>query len=184
MISDTVCMAQSYAFRNLSAREKVTNSVIADDAAQPQKSAMLDHEAIRDELIRQLDTGEIKAVTVAAVLGIAKSRIVEMRKRDRRVQQHEMQPLARLLGLMPDQPETVAMPVALPSAKALIQMFEGLFEAVDRPDLADELAPRLAQHFPTALRRTLDRSPDQVVDEPAPPVADELLPSKGRRARQ
>jgi len=68
---------------------------------------MLTHDEIREELIRQLDAGEIKAVTVARKLNIAAARVSEMRKRDRRVQQDEMQPLAELLKMTPASPTNV-----------------------------------------------------------------------------
>jgi SOS-response transcriptional repressor LexA len=60
---------------------------------------MLTAEDIRDELIRQLDTGDIRAADVARHLSIAPARVTEMRKRVRKVQQEEMLPLARLLNL-------------------------------------------------------------------------------------
>lgn len=60
---------------------------------------MLKHEAIREELIRQLDAKLIKGKDVAAALGIDPARVTEMRKYERRVQAEEEEPLARILGL-------------------------------------------------------------------------------------
>lgn len=60
---------------------------------------MLKHEAIREELIRQLDAKEIKGKDVAAALGIDPARVTEMRKYERRVQAEEEEPLARLLRM-------------------------------------------------------------------------------------
>jgi|GEM_PF-5946735 len=60
---------------------------------------MLTHEAIREELIRQLDAKMIKGKDVAAALGIDPARITEMRKYERRVQAEEEEPLARFLGM-------------------------------------------------------------------------------------
>jgi SOS-response transcriptional repressor LexA len=60
---------------------------------------MLTADDIREELIRQLDTGALKGADVARYLRIAPARVTEMRKRERKVQQEEMQPLARLLNI-------------------------------------------------------------------------------------
>lgn len=54
---------------------------------------------IREELIRQLNSKQIKAVDVARALSIAGARVTEMKNRERKVQQDEMAPLARLLDL-------------------------------------------------------------------------------------
>lgn len=75
---------------------------------------MLTHDQIREELIRQLETGAVAASTVARHLNIAPARVTEMRKRLRKVQQAEMPKLAVLLGLSDDAPalrqvEDVAM---------------------------------------------------------------------------
>jgi len=59
---------------------------------------MLDHRELRDEMIRQLDEGSLKPKDIAQALGIPSSRVAEMRRRDRRVQQDEIAPLATLLG--------------------------------------------------------------------------------------
>ena len=53
-------------------------------------------------LIEQLDAKAIRAKDVAAALGIAPARVTEMRQGARRVQQHEMEPLASYLGLTAD----------------------------------------------------------------------------------
>lgn len=50
--------------------------------------------------------------------------------------------------------QEVRLSVMLPSETALTRMFEGLLEACGRPDLADELAEKLAQHLPGALEVT------------------------------
>ena len=68
----------------------------------PQCRDVLTADAIREELIRKLDAKQVSGVVVAATLGIAPARVTEMRKRDRQVQQREMEPLARLLGMADD----------------------------------------------------------------------------------
>lgn len=60
---------------------------------------MLTADEIRDELIRQLEAGSVKAADVARHLKIPPARVTEMSKRGRRVQGHEMRPLAEFLGL-------------------------------------------------------------------------------------
>ncbi|MBO9602572.1 MAG: helix-turn-helix transcriptional regulator [Novosphingobium sp.] len=70
---------------------------------------MLTHDEIRDELIAQIDRGDIKQAEVARSLGIPPARVAEIRKRERRIQPNEMPALARLLkldesGVVPDLP--------------------------------------------------------------------------------
>lgn len=60
---------------------------------------MLTHDEIREELIRQVDDGQVKQIDVARKLGIAPARVSEMRRRARKVQQAEMPVLAEILGL-------------------------------------------------------------------------------------
>lgn len=62
-------------------------------------SGMLTADQIREELIRQLDGGKLVGADVARALNIAPARVTEMRKGQRRVQQNEMESLAKLLGL-------------------------------------------------------------------------------------
>jgi phage repressor protein C with HTH and peptisase S24 domain len=66
--------------------------------------SMLGHHEIREELIRQLDAGEIRPKDVTAALGIPSSRVAEMRKRTRRIQPDELERMAGLLK-MRDQPQ-------------------------------------------------------------------------------
>lgn len=61
---------------------------------------MLSADDIREELIRQLEAEVIQAVVVARTLGIAPARVSEMKRRERKVQQEEMAPLAQLLGMV------------------------------------------------------------------------------------
>jgi acyl-CoA thioesterase YciA len=58
---------------------------------------MLTPHELREELIRQLDTGKLKVGEVARVLSIPPPRVSELRKRERRVQGDELAALARLL---------------------------------------------------------------------------------------
>lgn len=62
---------------------------------------MLTADQIREELVRQLDSGDQVGAEVARHLNIAPARVTEMRNRTRRVQQREMEPLAQLLGMTP-----------------------------------------------------------------------------------
>lgn len=47
------------------------------------------------------------------------------------------------------------MPVRLPNVDALTDMFWGMIQAADMPEIADELAPRLAQSLPDGLSLAL-----------------------------
>ena len=61
---------------------------------------MLTADEIREELIRQLDAGIVKAADVARHLRVRPPRVTEMRNRRRQVQQSEMQPLAEYLHML------------------------------------------------------------------------------------
>lgn len=74
-------------------------SVIDASLRVSQATSMLTADAIREELIRALDAREVSGVVVAAALGVAPARVTEMRKRERQVQQREMEPLANLLRM-------------------------------------------------------------------------------------
>lgn len=62
---------------------------------------MLSHDEILAELVRQIDGHQIKQVDVARHLCIAPARVAEMKKGERRIQPHEMKPLAQFLGMLP-----------------------------------------------------------------------------------
>lgn len=66
---------------------------------KPQSTAMLSHDEIREELIRQLDEKIVTTSAVAKHLGIPAPRVSEMRKRERKIQPSEMKKLAQFLGL-------------------------------------------------------------------------------------
>lgn len=83
----------------MSGQEGITTSVIESGKGMAHQSAMLTAEDIRLELIRQLDAKKLSGAQVARELNIAPARITEMRKGRRQVQQNEMKPLAKLLGL-------------------------------------------------------------------------------------
>jgi predicted XRE-type DNA-binding protein len=74
-------------------------SVIDAGLRFSQRSAVITHDDIMAELLRQLEAKQVLAKDVAAHLGIARPRITEMVKGDRRIQQHEMAPLVGLLGM-------------------------------------------------------------------------------------
>lgn len=59
--------------------------------------------------------------------------------------------VARARELTADAGAILMMPVSFPSEDMLTDMFAGILELVDRPDLVDELASRLAQRLPNAL---------------------------------
>lgn len=61
--------------------------------------AMLTHDEIRAELLRQIESNAVKQVDVARHLGIAPARINEIRKGTRRIQPDEMPKLAAFLGM-------------------------------------------------------------------------------------
>lgn len=61
--------------------------------------AMVTHDEIREELIRRLETKQHTGADIARLLGIAPSRVTDMRKRERRVQQNEMTVLAEFFGM-------------------------------------------------------------------------------------
>lgn len=95
-------------------------------------------------------------------------RLAELFYRSGKVQPHEV---LRLAGLSdaeaaneevqfldnrhpPAPPQIIQMDVRLPSERSMTEMFVGMLEAVDRPDLTDELAVQLARLLPTALSMT------------------------------
>lgn len=61
---------------------------------------MLTADDIREELIRQLEDGRVKAAAVAKLLRIAPPRVSEMRRRERKVQDREMVALANFLKML------------------------------------------------------------------------------------
>lgn len=87
-------------------------SVIDAGLRFSQRSAVITHDDIMAELLRQLEAKQVLAKDVAAYLGIARPRITEMVKGDRRIQQHEMAPLANFLGMAgAEVPETTSAKV-------------------------------------------------------------------------
>lgn len=74
--------------------------MIDSEICLSQHSEMLSADEIREELIRQLDGKTLTGASVARTLGIAPARVTEMKNRERKVQQEEMQPLAQLLDMV------------------------------------------------------------------------------------
>lgn len=74
-------------------------------------------------MIRQLDAEKIRPKDVAARLKIPSARVAEMRKRSRRVQPDELEPLAEMLGMLSEQ-EIRAAPVlhAPPAPDDIVQI--------------------------------------------------------------
>lgn len=100
-------------------QEPCTISVLDSGLRFPQLVAVATHEQIRDELIRQLDSGDLKPKQVSDCLGIPSPRVAELRNRKRRVQPDEMHLLARLLKLE-GAPPIPALPTPTPPADAEI----------------------------------------------------------------
>jgi len=102
-------------------------------------------------------------------------RLAELFYRSGNVQPHEVLKLAGLSDAEaaseevqfldsrnpPSPPQIIRMDVRLPSERAMTEMFVGMLEAVDRPDLTDELAIQLARLLPTALSMTPTELPAQ-----------------------
>jgi phage repressor protein C with HTH and peptisase S24 domain len=84
-------------------QELSTISVVDSALRFSHCAAMLSHHDVREELIRQLDAEALRPKDVAARLKIPSARVSEMRRRDRRVQPDEMEPLAKLLKLSEDE---------------------------------------------------------------------------------
>jgi hypothetical protein len=149
--------------------------------------AVIDHEDIRDELIRRLDAKTLKARDVASLLNIAPPRITDMRKRERRVQQHEMVPLARFLEMGDDivsEAPVTMMPVRFPSEERLSEMLKSLLAHAGQMQIADDIARRLARRLPGALAEALTRElQDPLASDGIIPVEDPRPPAKVRRAR-
>lgn len=78
----------------------ITEPVIDSGLRFPQFAAMLTHDEIKAELIRQIDAGMVKQAAVAKYLNIAPARIAEVRKGDRKIQPSEMPKLAEFLGMV------------------------------------------------------------------------------------
>jgi hypothetical protein len=81
------------------AQAPITNIVIDSPLRFPQCTPMLTADHLREELIRQLNHGQLTGADVARELSIAPARVTEMKRRTRKVQQEEMLNLAKLLGL-------------------------------------------------------------------------------------
>ena len=58
------------------------------------------YEEVLAELLRQLDSGAVSQADVARRLDIPAPRVNEIKKGKRRIQQHELAPLANFLGMV------------------------------------------------------------------------------------
>ena len=114
----------------------VTISVIDSILRFPQCAGMLTADEIREELIRQLEADKVQAADIARALCIAPARVTEMKKRDRRVQQNEMQKLAELLGMVEPLPENFQPVLETHKIRNLGKVAQGLWleEAHTLPD--------------------------------------------------
>lgn len=157
-------------------------SVIDAPLRFPALRGMLSHDEIREELIRQLAAGEISAAHVAQALRIARPRVTEMKNRGRRVQPSEMEPLARLLGLTGEVTDSafLLMPVRFPSVPVLTDILHGMIAGAGWPEIAGELAPRLAQRLPARLSQAQAHVPADPIQDDFP-TGDTQSPAKSRR---
>lgn len=96
---------------------------------------MLTADAIREELIRQLEAEKVENKQVAIHLGIAPARVTEMKNRTRRVQQREMQPLAELLGMSKPEPKVTPVQSVEP-VKVWGKVAQGVWLEETEPDAA------------------------------------------------
>ena len=78
----------------------ITIPVIDRPLRFPQHTAMITHDEIKAELIRQIDSKQLKQAAVARHLSIAPARIAEIRGGTRRIQPDEMPKLAELLRMV------------------------------------------------------------------------------------
>jgi len=92
-----------------------------------QNGEVIDHIELREELIRQLEAGTVTASEIAEFLGVSRPRVTEMKGRTRRIQQHELVPLAQKLGFD-----------GLPSVETLAALLEYATSAV--PKVRDQQA--------------------------------------------
>lgn len=74
-------------------------SVIDGALRFPHGIPMVTHDELRDELLRRLDSKRTTGAGIAKLLGIPPSRITEIKKGVRRIQQNEMPILAEFFGM-------------------------------------------------------------------------------------
>jgi SOS-response transcriptional repressor LexA len=83
---------------------EITIPVIDRPLRFPQHAAMITHDEIKAELIRQIESKQVKQAAVARHLNVAPARISEIRAGDRRIQPDEMPKLAEFLGMIEPDP--------------------------------------------------------------------------------
>lgn len=90
-------------------------SVIDSGLRFSQCSPMVTHDEIRDELLRRLEAKEFSGKAIADLLGIAPSRVTEIKNGKRQIQQDEMVTLAKFFGLGEvDQPDVDSSVIWVP----------------------------------------------------------------------
>lgn len=89
----------NYDNRNFTASPFVTISVIDEALRFSQCRSMVTHDEIRDELLKRLAEKRFTGRQIADLLGIAPTRITEIKAGNRRIQQDEMATLARFFGM-------------------------------------------------------------------------------------
>lgn len=80
-------------------QQQIAISVIDNPFRLSQKRRMWDHDALRDELTRRLDSRALKGKDVASRLNVGTARITEIKKGKRKLQPREMPIVAEILGL-------------------------------------------------------------------------------------
>jgi len=92
---------------------------------------------------------------------------------------------ARAQSVVSGSHAAVMMPVSLPNEADLTDMFVGMLHAAGQQQLADVLAPVLAQHLPGGLARTIGLQPLPVSasDGPQGPEGDRLRAGDRRESR-
>ena len=162
-------------------------SVIDVSLRFSQCRAVLTHDEILAELRKQVAAKAFTQKALADHLRVAPPRIKEMLKGERRIQPEEMPVLARYLGMVGAvEPEPAArqisLPVILPSAAALTEMFAALLEIIKVDPDEGERAKKLALSFPGAfqaasLARAENHDLRQKIREGLPRAAAEDRPS-------
>lgn len=131
---------------------------------------VLSHDEIREELIRQLESGTVRAANVARALKVTPGRVSEMKKRERRVQPQEMATLAHFLGMTegeaPSLPSPPLPPPWSPNEATLARLLEAVLPyvlAARDPQVAvREVAPEFA-----GVLKWFAEQPEREADEKA-----------------
>ena len=119
--------------------------------------AMISHDDLREEMIRQLDAERIKPKDVVSALKIPSPRVAEMRKRTRRVQQDEYEPLAKLLKL--DTGQLLNAPIVADNGDVVPILKLDLSLSMGPGTVIDDYVEAEPVSFDLAFIRAITRSP-------------------------